>query len=392
MISLEQLNQKIARLYPKLQRAHVLGENIFPILLPVDKSMPDDFSSWSSVLQPIIENSSSHRPDGYTLHYEHRRFRLHGQQSVIVAISFDNAMQLSGYLNKTAAFKNFCEDITLVTTRQPVLKQWLATHGQQVEQLHGQWPALLQLISYFQQHPLPGLFARELPVPVGSKFVEKHRAVLYDLLELALPACAKNPAAVGVAQFESRFGLKVSPPRLRVRVLDEDLAQHHTGHLTDVEAPVIEWRQKSWPVQRVIILENKTNFSNADLFLSLPALAGTVALFGAGKAVATLGDIQWLANADIWYWGDVDAEGFEMLNTIRNYYPHIKALCMDEATWQMHKAFTTAGSGASSRQLPFLKATEAALYEQLCQTNRRLEQEYIDHGFVVAQIHALLRP
>ena len=49
------------------------------------------------------------------------------------------------------------------------------------------WPGLLEVCCYLQLHPRPNLYARELPLSVDTKFVERHQTVLARLLAVSLP-------------------------------------------------------------------------------------------------------------------------------------------------------------------------------------------------------------
>jgi hypothetical protein len=63
-----------------------------------------------------------------------------------------------------------------------------------------------------------------------------------------------------------------------------------------------------WDIRRVILVENETN-----LYL-LPAMPFTLAVFSSGKALHLLGEIGLFGALALYYWGDLDEEGFIMLN------------------------------------------------------------------------------
>jgi hypothetical protein len=50
-----------------------------------------------------------------------------------------------------------------------------------------EWADILRVCRYFQLHPRPNLYLRELPIKVHTKFIEEHKGILRELLEIVLP-------------------------------------------------------------------------------------------------------------------------------------------------------------------------------------------------------------
>lgn len=146
-------------------------------------------------------------------------------------------------------------------------------------------------------------------------------------------------------------------------------------------------------VSRVIITENK------DTYLALPALERTVTLFGSGRAVKEAPDaMPWLrgsdggnggsgASLDVVYWGDLDADGFEILSDLRKAGVACRSICMDMATLDAFGDVLTQLSPEGSAIKPRapkenLSLTEAEYeaYREVCcgpRGIRRIEQERI---------------
>ena len=106
--------------------------------------------------------------------------------------------------------------------RRPVLLGWVAKRPLRALELAGDWPRLLDVVGWLEDHPRPGVYLRQMDVPgVHSKFVEAHRGVLGELLDLALPPESIDAGApAGVAGFSRRYGFREKPERIRFRVLD----------------------------------------------------------------------------------------------------------------------------------------------------------------------------
>jgi hypothetical protein len=64
---------------------------------------------------------------------------------------------------------------------------------------------MLLVVDYLREHPRPGVFARELPLPLDTKFVERNQRILREWLDIVLP-----PHAIRADErhFERRYGLR----------------------------------------------------------------------------------------------------------------------------------------------------------------------------------------
>ncbi|MEL6536729.1 MAG: DUF2220 domain-containing protein [Bacteroidota bacterium] len=120
---------------------------------------------------------------------------------------------------------------------------------------------------------------------------------------------------------------------------------------------------------------------NEITYLTFPAVPQAWAVFGSGKAVSRLREVEWLAQTELHYWSDLDAEGFEMLNNLRQSFPHLQSLLMDQATWEAHQPWVVKGSEGKAKPLPYLQPDEQALYQHLAEHNLRLEQERVSVGY-----------
>lgn len=387
MISFEELDKRIHRLYPAVLKAYVTGEAVFPLYIRANKTPETDFAKKHQLLQALYRHSSHHKPYGYHIETAKVKTRQHGFQDEPVAFYFESLPQYLGYLQKTAEYEAFTADVQLLMHSYGALKPWIASHTAEVIAYHGKWPILLQLIAFFINHPRPDIFLRQIPVPgMGSKFAEAHKTILYPILNLLLPPEAINESYSGVLHFEKRFGLRTDVARLRLRWLDETLAGQYTGGLTDIEAPVEALAAMTWQVKTVLVVENKTNLLNAELLLTLPALQDAVAFLGSGRAASLMQHLQWLKGARILYWGDVDAEGFEILDHFLAHFPATEALCMNMDTLLAHRTDWVHRKPVAAKQLTRLGGKLMAVYEYVMANRVRLEQEYIRHEWLMGQL------
>ena len=385
MITYEELDKRIRKQYPAVLKAFVQGENLFPLYLRVNKTPDADFIERNRKLEALFQHSSHHHPFGYHIETETINRRQHGVQDEPVAFYFDMLERFLGFVDKQSEFDGFASDVQMLLQAFPILKDWLAAHTSMVLEYHGKWPQLLKVLHYFVANPKPELFARELPLQgLGTKFVEQHKTILLPLLNIVLPSGSVDTTFTGLTQFEQRFGLRNDPPRVRFRWLDADLATRYTGGLQDISTTIDALAKQEWKVRRVFIVENKASLLRADVFLTLPQMKDAMAIFGSGRAAALLASIQWMKHAEIFYWGDIDAEGFEILDNLMQFFPQAKDFCMDRETFEQYKGEWVKGSGAGFKSLERIPEDCKDFYQFLVSNNLRLEQEQVHPSWVQA--------
>lgn len=274
-----------------------------------------------------------------------------------------------------------CFAALLKTTRdsQPCLLPWLAKRPLRALELADEWPHLLAIVQWLQQHPRPGVYLRQVDIPgVHSKFIESRRAVLSELLDLALPPAAINQQDNG--QFAVRYGFREKPLLVRCRVLDPALLESQALWGSDITLEAGHFASLNLPCQRVFITENEINF------LAFPAMSQSLLIFGAGYGFDALRQARWLRHCRVFYWGDIDTHGFAILDQLRSQLPQVESMLMDHATLLAHQVLWGEEDKPISRDLPRLSDAESALYDDLRDQklgpNLRLEQERIGFGWL----------
>jgi hypothetical protein len=239
-----------------------------------------------------------------------------------------------------------------------------------------------------QAHQQPGIYLRQVDLPgIHSKFIEQHRSTLADLLDLVLPVDAINAQVSGGAQFARRYGFRDKPLRVRFRWLDPNATDWICGGDGDYTVSQGAFARMKPAVEHVFIVENEINF------LSFPAVANSLVVFGAGYGFEALAGADWLLNGKLHYWGDIDTHGFAILDQLRGQYPHAMSFLMDSQTLLAHQAQWVVESQPTLRDLTLLSPDEGALYDDLRWRRLgdqpvRLEQERIDFGQVVQAVDA----
>lgn len=371
----------------ELLAALATGEEIFPRRLvlkgPASSEMTnrfDDVRTW------IAELRTAPRCRIEMREFTHRVF---GSNAVPQTVWIDSLDDAFAWIGKTREAARFRAMLDLAQKRQPALLDWLAKRPLWALELADQWERLLNIVTWMQNHPRPGIYLRQVDIPgVHSKFIEAYRGVLAELLNLTLPPEAIEMVCTGTAQFAARYGFRDKPGRIRFRVLDDKLAVLPGIPQLDIALDAPSFAALNVSAQRVFITENETNF------LAFPAVEGSIVIFGAGYGWDALADAQWLHRCTVHYWGDIDTHGLAILDRLRCRFGHAESFLMDRATLMAHEASWGQEDSQVLHDLPRLNATERALFDDL-RDNRirkdlRLEQEMVGFGWVESALSSIL--
>jgi hypothetical protein len=165
-----------------------------------------------------------------------------------------------------------------------------------------------------------------------------------------------------------------------MRFLDEQLAARLGFSVTDFATPLDRFCNLPFGDSTVLIVENEMTF------LTLPLLPRTVAVFGAGDAAAMLANVAWLNLCRVFYWGDLDSHGFEILSNLRRSFPHVVSLMMDENTFGSHLAFVVKAAATRTKEKLMLTDAEQVFHDRLTEEKCLLEQERISNEFSKHQL------
>ncbi|WP_165903897.1 Wadjet anti-phage system protein JetD domain-containing protein [Hymenobacter gummosus] len=372
MITPAEITAKAQRQYARLLRAWLTGTlaEQFPLVIPGNKgSLSTEPTLRIQQLAALRAGSREGRGFGYTVEWQTVRSR-YGEQGMPVRIQVGSQEDYLRLCGLAADFSTFRRAATLIRQQQPGLEGWLHEQVLQVTKYADCWPELLRVCAFFQQHPLPEVYARQVS-GVPSKFVETNMGILGSMLSYLLPAEHQRPGS----DFATRFGLRTDAPTVRFRLLDAGLAAHYGG-LRDLAIPRPDFEQLRLPAGQdvqVLIVENRLTF------LTLLPLARTIAIWGSGYDVERLRHCAWLADVPIWYWGDIDLHGFHILAQLRTYFPQVRSVLMDEGTYRQHRQYAHAGSIPTQQSPAGLTAAEQRIFQLLAATpeRNRLEQEHI---------------
>jgi hypothetical protein len=282
----------------------------------------------------------------------------------------------------------------------PRLVPWLTAHPVKALALAlaRDWAPLLATVAWIDQRQTPGMYLRQVDVPgVDTKFIERHKGVLTDLLAQQLDPDRIDPES---RDFEARFRFRRKPAYVRYRCSANDGAgksgvgvsgARESGFsesgFSELTVRAEEFTVSPPGITRVYIVENEVTY------LAFPLPADALVILGGGYAVPVLESLAWLTDLDIIYWGDIDTHGFAILNRLRHHVPHARSILMDRATLLAHREQWVREPTPTAVTLDLLDASEQALYHDLAVGQLgpavRLEQERISFASIEQALAAL---
>jgi len=380
MITVAEIRKKSENLYPDFLKSIVTKEVFFPKVIRSDKSVSDDYILFSNELKHIVNGSKDVLKFGYTISYKKTATRKHGLQDLPEEISFETEHDFLKFIKRESEAKQYQQDINLILEKFANLESFIVRFPLKIVQNAGNWKSLLDVCSYLFANPLPNMYLRELPIPVHTKFIENHKGILYEILNIVLPEQAILQEYTGVKDFEKRFGLKYVQSQIRLRTLDNEIAQQYFSGLSDIQLVEEEFATLDLNISTVFITENLMNF------LTLPVRQNSIAIFGSGFKSGNLKNAHWLLNKNIFYWGDIDTHGLLILSQIKGYFPNVKSVMMDFETLNHFKTEWGRGEILNMAELPNLTHEEQNLFLYVKEHNIRLEQEKITHEYVIHKL------
>ena len=375
MITPTEIRKKAENKYLTYLRSVVERLAFEPVIIVGNKKPNDDTAQFEKELTELIAHSKEKKGYGYSIEYQKVKTRKHGEQDIPVSIGFMTERDYLKFIGKEQETVNFRRDVEKILSVFPELYEWIRRFPDKILYNHKVWGDLLKVCTYFKNNPNPQLYIRELPVQVDTKFIERNKGIIKELLDIVIAESVNT----GESRFEARFNLRYDEPLVRFRVLDKTLSQALFSGVDDLSVPIGQFQKVEIPVEVVYIVENKMNM------LTFPPIHKSVVVWGHGFGVDILKDVPWLKSKKIFYWGDLDAHGFQILSEIRIHFPQVKSFLMDRATFDLFYE-DAVGTETNVEKELCLTQEEKDMFEYVKENNFRLEQEKIPFDYASSRI------
>jgi len=140
-------------------------------------------------------------------------------------------------------------------------------------------------------------------------------------------------------------------------------------------------------IKTVFIVENEM------VYLTFPQCKDSICLWGQGYKVNILNGIEWFKSKGLYYFGDLDEHGFDILSTYRRYYPQIQSFCMDKNVLDEYEQFLVQGKKLENGRIPENLSEEEnecfMILRDAADEENRLEQERVSVEYIREQLSLL---
>ncbi|RZJ46393.1 MAG: hypothetical protein EOO19_10400, partial [Chryseobacterium sp.] len=246
MITPQEIKSKTERKYISFLQLVVEQKPFEKLTIRGDKSYTkSSLIEFEKEIQQIISQSKEKKGFGYTLEFQTVKTKSLGIQDLPVSIYFDTERDFVRFLGKEKDVESFRTCVDTIIKTFPELKEWIIKNPLRVVTSHSQWDGILKVCQYFKQNPKPNLYIRELPITVHTKFIERNKGVIKDLLDILLSEHINKDSN----EFEKRFHLKFSEPLIRFKILDKEISQKYFLGLDDLAIPVSQFETLNLPIK-----------------------------------------------------------------------------------------------------------------------------------------------
>lgn len=382
----EPLRKKLSRLEAngKLYVALAEGSEVPYLSMPLKR--PQDIeTSWDELLAwQDFWRKAPKASGGHSLwHAEEKRKQTasFGKQLMPVRVFIDTPEDAMALLGLTKKKKEFLAGLSAVESQMPSLRDWYLTYFGRIS-AEDFFPMALSIARFMLEQEQREGYLREMAIPgVDTKFLENHNFLVRTLWNALFP---ENTAESSDELWEKLFVQKVPTPSICVRSLDEHLRFAGVRKLFLSQDDIADFQP---PHRRIFITENKVNG------YTFPDAEDSLILFGMGYGVLEMAEsAPWLADKEIYYWGDLDHDGFNILSNLRKVLPEMKihSFLMDKETLLTYVDPKVKDTGNTTTIPDYLTVSEKMAWKLIHDNGWRLEQERIPHEEVEWAVESLL--
>ncbi len=391
MISVDELKKKATARYTDFLRSYYSDSlsSFFPLVIPCNKGSPhDDLGKRSQELKALYEASKNNGKKSYAYESELVSTRM-GVQTVITKIFFEDQEDFLTFINKKKEFGLLQKvgEILLGNLHSSFsekdIKDWLVRHQEKVCSpaveggIDSFWNTICLCVNWLYENPQSNLYLRSVPLEVHSKFIENNQSLIHSLLT--------SEKITKERTFIKQHGLADKPSFIRFRLLDRlELAEGFKPTemiLTAEDFKKLPLARFLKDITRIIVIENEM------VYLSFPKVKNTICVWGHGFTAGQFKSFAWLDKYELFYFGDLDEHGYDILSIFRAAFPKTRSFCMDMKTFKEFDRFRVKGESLKGPAPSNLTDEELLVFGELKKNGERnrLEQERISQQWIMKQ-------
>ena len=350
-----------------------------------------DAKGYATVYKPWYAYWDAIRKDntnGIVIHRANRVVGVIGKDYAPVSFTVMDAVSVFRYLGLLHKKDWFLKSYDMLTKNFAELSDWCFRNREKIASRDGFFFAEQVLgIAQFIRAGVPrNCYMTQWQIPkVDTKFHKKHFEVFREVANAVLDIKLQNRA-----EFMAYFGVKERLPEVNVSVIGGDFSLNGNRHYRVDFESLNEWIH----IPKVVfIFENKDigNWlgSEATIDSSVPS----VLLYGAGNAISSLEKVAWFHDVVLYYCGDLDIDGFAILNRLRHRFPQLKTFLMDFDAYREAGDIQVEDMTSKDRikELAYLTDSEYRCFRSLLDNAGRMEHERIPVDLLVNTIQQILK-
>lgn len=391
MITIEELKKKALQRYSDFidNYCNQTLNSFFPLIIPCNKGNPnDDFEKRSKELKEIHENSKNNGKKSYIYETAEVSSRTNGKQTVITKIYFDNRSDYLFFISKKSAFETLERAVSILNDNlrtnlsKDEITTWIIRNNEKLSDttvedgIDTYWKSICLCANWLYANPGSNLYLRTIPLEVHSKFIENNQTIIHSLIS--------SEKITKENSFIKQHGLSEKPSHIRFRFLDMTLLPEDFTPiemiLTSGDFNNIYKAAFMKDVKNIYIVENEM------VYLTFPKVRNAICIWGHGFTAGQFKQFSWLNNYQLFYFGDLDEHGYEILSMFRIAFPGTKSICMNMDTLNEFDRFRVEGEVLTGEHIP-TKLTEDEMLGFMTLRNdkkrNRLEQERISQGWIM---------
>ena len=397
MITVEELKKKALQRYPDFidNYCNQTLDTFFPLVIPCNKGNPnDDFEKRSRELKEIHEHSKNNGKKSYIYETSEVSSRTAGKQTVITKIYFDDISDYLVFINKKAAFEVLEQAVSIINDNlrtnlsKDEITSWIIKNNEKLSDktvedgIDTYWKNICLCANWLFKNPRSNLYIRTIPLEVHSKFIENNQTIIHTLIS--------SEKITKENSFIKQHGLSEKPNHICFRFLDTtEISKNFAPKeliITSEDFTNLEKTDFMKNIKSIFIVENEM------IYLSFPEIKNAICIWGHGFTAGHFKQFSWLNNFQLYYFGDLDEHGYEILSIFRTAFPGTKSICMNIDTLNKFDRFRVAGEVLTGGYIPEkLNEDELLVFNVLRKDKKRnrLEQERISQGWIINSLLSL---
>ncbi len=375
MTSFQEILNKVKKKKSSYLKSIILGEQMFPWNIPVNKKETGNLLLDTEILTTLYSNSKNTKNRGYRIESKTLKRTQITKLSKIIIDSEEDFIYL---LKEEREINNFKNSINIFRDNfdSKIIDDYLMNNRAFIYNSSALFiDNFIEVSKFLIENPSSNKYPRELELKADTKFLSNNIQRITTFIRYFRElddSCGKykklgliNPFSTLSIRLGSNFNVKAN-------------GNSFEPNLSTIELEAFSSFDNTY--DKIFVIENRTSF------LKFPLEENELAIYMGGFAINILKDIPFLLKANLFYFGDLDEHGFEILSLFREMYPNTKSFCMDIETIEKYRDFLIMGKEYTGI-IKNLDSNETLALDYLISHkingySSRIEQEKISLDFI----------